>query len=293
MQLNDTCHTKFVTNVTSCASKNRLSYTRIVQYFTIGRGKTMAKMLTTKDVQNILQVDRSTIYRMVEAGQIPAVRVGKQWRFPAERVENWLHQQSPAPLSAPAANGDRPLNDLASLLPLTCVQLIQDTFAEALGVMLVITDLTGQPITQVSNPCGLFKVIRQTPNALQKCTAGWGEMAQLLDLEPKLTRGHLGLSGARGLVRVGAELKGMVFIGGIAPADWPPGEVELMALAAEFGLQPEALRPHLNEVFYLDQAQQRLILSQVQPIANILAHIVAERAALLSKLETIAKLVTA
>ncbi len=63
-------------------------------------------------------------------------------------------------------------------------------------------------------------------------------------------------------------------------------------MATEFGLQPEALKPHLNEVFYLDQAQQTLILSQAQRIANILAHIVAERMALMGKLDTIAKLVT-
>lgn len=252
----------------------------------------MAKMLTTKDVQAILQVDRSTIYRMVEAGQIPAVKVGKQWRFPADQVEGWLQRQTSAPSSASPANGSNNHHNLASLIPLACVQLIQDTFAEALGAMIVITDITGQPITQVSNPCGLFKVIHQAPHALQKCIEDWGHLAQSLDLEPKLTPGHLGLLGSRGLVRVGSELKGMVFIGGIAPAKWPPTETEVAALAAEFGLQPEALKPHLNEVFYLDRAQQTLILSQAQRIANILTHIVAERMALMGKLDTIAKLVT-
>jgi hypothetical protein len=100
------------------------------------------------------------------------------------------------------------------------------------------------------------------------------------------------LLGTRGLVRVGSELKGMVFIGGIAPTDWPPAEAEVAAMAAEFSLQPVALKPHLDEVFYLDQTRQTLILSQVQRIANILAHIVAERMALMGKLDTIAKLVT-
>lgn len=252
----------------------------------------MAKMLTTKDVQAILQVDRSTIYRMVEAGQIPAVKVGKQWRFPADQVEGWLQRQTSPPLPASLANGSSNHNNLASLVPLACVQLIQDTFAEALGAMIVITDITGQPITQVSNPCGLFKAIHQVPNALQKCIEEWGHMAQSLDLEPKLTPGYLGLLGTRGLVRVGSELKGMVFIGGIAPTDWPPAGAEVAAMATEFGLQPEALKPHLDEVFYLDQARQTLILSQVQRIANILAHIVAERMALMGKLDTIAKLVT-
>ncbi|MCA9925804.1 MAG: helix-turn-helix domain-containing protein, partial [Anaerolineales bacterium] len=43
----------------------------------------MAEMLTAKDIQALLQVDRSTVYRMAEAGRIPAIKVGRQWRFPA------------------------------------------------------------------------------------------------------------------------------------------------------------------------------------------------------------------
>jgi len=38
----------------------------------------MSELLTTHQVQDLLKVDRSTIYRMVEAGRLPAVRVGKQ-----------------------------------------------------------------------------------------------------------------------------------------------------------------------------------------------------------------------
>ena len=50
----------------------------------------MTEMLTAKDMQTLLQVDRSTIYRMAEAGQLPAVKVGKQWRFPGDLVEDWI-----------------------------------------------------------------------------------------------------------------------------------------------------------------------------------------------------------
>ncbi len=36
----------------------------------------MAEFLTTRQLQEILHVDRTTIYRMAEAGRIPAVKVG-------------------------------------------------------------------------------------------------------------------------------------------------------------------------------------------------------------------------
>jgi excisionase family DNA binding protein len=242
-------------------------------------------------MQALLQVDRSTIYRMVEAGRLPAIKVGKQWRFPGDQVERWLQNQigSPVP-SVQAAPSEAPESDLGELLPLACVQLIQDTFAEALGVMLVITDLAGRPITEISNPCGLFKTINHVPGALQKCIESWHNLAVTIDLEPKFMISHLGLLCARGMIRVGSELKGMVVAGGIAPEEWPPAPDTLKTMAGEFGVQPETLAGHLTEVYYLDEMEQAKILALLQRIANIVAHIVNERHVLMGKLDAIARL---
>jgi excisionase family DNA binding protein len=247
-------------------------------------------MLTAKEMQELLLVDRSTIYRMAEAGRLPAVKVGKQWRFPGDLVDSWLKTQTLAPLPALQSKHDTAGSDLADLLPQACVQLIQNTFADALEVMLVITGMDGQPVTEVSHPCGLFKVISQNPNALQNCIAGWRELGQAIDLEPKFGPSHLGLLCARALIRVGTELKGMVIVGGIAPGNWPPAPEAVRAIAAEFGVSPEALTPHLNEVFYLDEAERVKVLSFMQRIANIVAHIINERQTFMAKLETIASL---
>ncbi len=172
-----------------------------------------------------------------------------------------------------------------------CVQLIQDTFAQALGVMIVLTDMQGNPITSVSNPCGLFKVISQTPNAIQKCIENWTRLDALPGLEPQFIYSRLGLLGARGLVRIGAELKGMVIVAGIAPDDWPPDSDKVATTAAIFGLLPETLTPHLHEVFYLDQTQQTLVLSLVQRVADILAQVAVERATLVGGLESVSDVI--
>lgn len=251
----------------------------------------MTEMLTAKDMQELLHVDRSTIYRMVDAGQLPAIKVGKQWRFPSDQVDQWLHNRSGNSTTPVQPKVVRtPTNDLAELLPLECVQLIQDTYADALEVMLVVTDLDGNPITEVSNACGLFDAISQVPNALQKCMESWRNLAVTIELEPKFMPSHLGLLCARGLIRVGTELKGMVVVGGIAPDDWPPASDELAEMAEEFGVAAETLHAHLDEVFYLDNAERTKILSFVQRIANIIAHIVNERNTLMGKLDAIAEL---
>ena len=56
----------------------------------------MTDLLTTSQVQDKLRVDRTTIYRMVEDGRLPAIRVGKQWRFQEDAIERWLHARGSA-----------------------------------------------------------------------------------------------------------------------------------------------------------------------------------------------------
>lgn len=251
----------------------------------------MIEMLTAKDMQSLLQVDRSTIYRMAEAGRLPAIKVGKQWRFPKPQVDQWLQFSGAtpaAPQTQPSAFSIK--SDLADLFPLQCVQLIQDTFADALGVMIVVTDINGHPVTEVSNPCGLFAAISDIPTALEKCLESWRQLAQDIDLEPKFSPSHLGLLCARAMIRVGAELKGMVFVGGIAPKNWPPSPEQVQTMATEFGVSFETLEPHLNEVFELSTSEQARVLTFVQRIANIVAHIIDERNSLMGKLDAIAQL---
>jgi len=237
----------------------------------------MTEMLTAKEIQDILQVDRSTVYRMAEADRLPAIKVGRQWRFPADQIQIWLDKQ----VSMPAIQKKVP-QSLAAQLPVACVQLIQDGFAEALGVMIVIADMEGNPVTEISNPCGLFSAVM--PEALDKCMEQWREMANTIDLTPKFIRSHLQLLCARAFIRVGAELKGMVFVGGIAPDEWPQTAVSLATLAADLQTTTDHLQAHIHEVYYLDDNQKTKVLPFVQRIANIVSHILTERNTLIKRL---------
>ena len=65
--------------------------------------------LTTEEVLEYLQVNLRTVYRLIKAGKIPAVRVGRQWRFRKRDIDAWLDSQrmragtrAPAQLPAPA-----------------------------------------------------------------------------------------------------------------------------------------------------------------------------------------------
>jgi excisionase family DNA binding protein len=51
--------------------------------------------LTTEEVLEYLQVNLRTVYRLIKAGKIPAVRVGRQWRFRKRDIDDWLETQRP------------------------------------------------------------------------------------------------------------------------------------------------------------------------------------------------------
>ena len=53
--------------------------------------------LTTEEVLDYLQVNLRTIYRLIKAGKIPAVRVGRQWRFRKHDIDTWLNSNRSNP----------------------------------------------------------------------------------------------------------------------------------------------------------------------------------------------------
>ena len=59
--------------------------------------------LTTEEVLEYLQVNLRTVYRLIKAGKIPAVRVGRQWRFRKRDIDAWLDSQRPRGASRQAA----------------------------------------------------------------------------------------------------------------------------------------------------------------------------------------------
>jgi excisionase family DNA binding protein len=158
--------------------------------------------LTAADVQSLLDIDRSTVYRMAADGRLPAVRVGRQWRFPAEEMER-LYDLEPR-------HGSRTVDPVAACHILEAV-------APALRVMMVVTDLQGLPITPIVNPTVWMEEQTDPDTVLTGCLDEWRLLASDLDLMPRFVESVFGFECARAFVRSGAELVGMVLAGGIAP----------------------------------------------------------------------------
>jgi excisionase family DNA binding protein len=50
----------------------------------------MANVLTLEELASYLRVHPSTVYRMLKKRQIPAFKVGSDWRFNLESIDHWL-----------------------------------------------------------------------------------------------------------------------------------------------------------------------------------------------------------
>jgi excisionase family DNA binding protein len=49
--------------------------------------------LTTADLVAYLNITPRTIYRLIRTGELPAIRVGHQWRIRQSDLDEWLDRQ--------------------------------------------------------------------------------------------------------------------------------------------------------------------------------------------------------
>lgn len=219
-----------------------------MQHMQTSQGPTRP-LLTALEVQALLNIDRSTVYRMAEDGRLPAIRVGRSWRFPADRIESLLDagaSVSTTPPGPPAAestprHGDLDLPDLPAgppplpgtgpeakdpkepgdgelALDTAIAAAVVTVASDLLGVMMVVTDMHGRPVTDVANPSAWYSAHADEPDVLDACVAEWRDLADHPDLTPRFQVGALGFQCARAFIRSGSTLVGMVLAGGVSPA---------------------------------------------------------------------------
>ncbi|KEA62572.1 putative phage protein [Marinobacterium lacunae] len=52
--------------------------------------------MTLEELSLYLKLPKSTVYKLVQEGRIPGQKLGKQWRFGKQAIDQWLNtQQTP------------------------------------------------------------------------------------------------------------------------------------------------------------------------------------------------------
>jgi excisionase family DNA binding protein len=174
------------------------------------------ELLRADQVRTMLGVDRSTVYRMAENGRLPALKIGRQWRFPAEQIELLLDTPGADPARQEAPGRRALLLSVQPAIPLV------ELAAQILGAMFVVTDMDGEPVAGVVNPCPWFSAHSGDPDLLASCLADWRELANDPDFDIRFRTGPLNFDCARAFIRVGPQLVGMLVGGGIDPTGDDP-----------------------------------------------------------------------
>ena len=54
----------------------------------------MVQLMTVEEIARYLRVTKKTIYRLLKRGEIPAAKIGQQWRFDKALINHWLERNS-------------------------------------------------------------------------------------------------------------------------------------------------------------------------------------------------------
>lgn len=250
----------------------------------------MEDLLTTKQLQDLLQVDRITIYRMLNDGRLRGFKVGGQWRFSRREIEAWLHERRtdlglPDTLSSPSAKGV----PASRALPLSCVQAIQGVCAEALDIATVTTDLDGIPLTEISNSCDFCSLILSTDEGRHRCEATWKSVGNGL-----AHLCHAGLWCVSAPIEVGGQpvaiTAGCQFIARSAEGTSQIGQTNVSMLAADLGLSERELQATIGSVHAVWKGDLARVARLLHRVADTFSEIGQERLDLLSRLQHIAEM---
>jgi excisionase family DNA binding protein len=263
----------------------------------------MDTLLTVRQLQDLLQVDRITIYRMLDDGRLRGFKVGGQWRFSRQTIEGWLHEQQARlealePPGVPAVGS--PLPPSPDALPLSCIQAIQGIFAQALGVAAVTTAPDGTPIAPIANSCRFCNLILDTKAGRQRCISSWRAAAAgagsavgpATGSGSQLTTCHAGLCYVWGRIEVEGQFVAAVHAGQFLDRspDKAGRPVDLTELAAATRLEIQDLQAALALVPVLDPDRQQQVTHLLQQMAATFSEIGAERLNLLGRLQHIAEI---
>jgi len=236
----------------------------------------MTNLLTARQVQEILKVDRITIYRMLQDGRLKGVKVGSQWRFTAQEVERLL-------------SGDRPLettpSDSNTVFPVHCVQTIQDLLSGVSAMSAIVLDANGALVSRWSAQTELSRLVTATSGGLDDYHKAFQTFAAQPD---RAFVCPAGLSAVTAPIRSNGVLAGWFLVGQVFTE--PTDQLLTAALSARYGIAVEALEAAAAEIVVVTREQWNQMEGWAFKAAQAIESILGERTNFVQRLQKIADL---
>ena len=244
----------------------------------------MNDLLTTRQVQEILKVERITIYRMLQDGRLNGIKIGQQWRFPFREIERLLGNK--------VVPGTMSSSDNIPNFPTHCVQTIQDLFSSVAQISAVVLDMQGGMLTRMSRPCHLYTLLASTAHGLQASRSSFMSFAK------ENLNGKTFFTCFAGLQYIGAPIydKGIqtgVFLVGHfywQTPDLNEERLRLSRLATTCGLNIDHLQLAAREIMVIEPQQHAIVENWPYQASLAVQSILQERVTFVERFRQIASL---
>lgn len=253
----------------------------------------MNELMTTRELQELLKVDRITIYRMLERGQLPGFKIGGQWRFSRKEVENWLDAQRDSLVSVASHASVIDAAPDPSGLPLHCIQAMQDIFSEAVNLATVTVSANGEPLTPISRCSDFCHLVRSTEEGRRRCADSWKEIVPVaVSGGPVQRKCHAGLWYTAGAIEVGESALAVTVAGQVLFS--PPVGEEWMqncaTVASQCGVSVDELVGASPSIPVHEAESGPRTMELLGRLVETFSEISHERFALLARLRKIAEI---
>lgn len=245
----------------------------------------MSELLTTKQLQELLKIDRVTVYRMLNDGRLKGIKVGNQWRFSQNEIDRLTGEErdTPEPESI-----DEALTDF----PSDCVEKVQGIFAGIIGIGALTVSLRGDALTEPTYANPFCKLILSNPSGRMACQASWRKIAMRTTGEPPFQVCHAGLCYQRSIVNLDDQPAAWLVAGQfyVAAPDRDKERERLENLANKHDIPLSLLTEAVLKIPILKKYQQEQVQEWTPKVANTINSILCERSDLMNRLQRIADL---
>jgi excisionase family DNA binding protein len=245
----------------------------------------MGELLTTKQLQELLKIDRITVYRMLNDGRLKGVKIGNQWRFPQNEIDRLMGEEREI---VEPESSDEVLTDF----PSDCVLKVQEIFAGIIGIGAITVTLRGDTLTEPTYSNPFCKLMLSSPSGRQSCQASWRKIALRTTGEPPFQVCHAGLCYQRSIINLDDQPAAWLVAGQfyINPPDRDQEKERLGQLANKHNIPLSILTEAAWKIPVLKKYQQEQVQEWTPKVANTINSILCERSNLMNRLQRIADL---
>jgi excisionase family DNA binding protein len=245
----------------------------------------MSELLTTRQLIELLKLDRITVYRMLNDGRIKGVKIGSQWRFHQSEIDRLMgeERENAAPESSEEALSD---------FPSDCVEKVQGIFAGIIGIGAITVTLRGEPLTEPTYSNPFCKLMLSSPSGRQACQASWRKIALRTTGEPLFQICHAGLCYQRSAINLNDQPTAWLVAGQfyITSPDHVREHERLELLEHIHDIPLSQLTEAARKIPVLKSYQQDQVREWTPKVSNTINSILCERSDLMNRLQRIADL---